>query len=87
MDGAEAGLSAGPELGAQPIAAEAGATQQGNMELGAPPVAHHCVCEDPDMPRRRRQAQKAPGRETTVRLQIWADSPIIFPWTLYSNSP
>jgi hypothetical protein len=40
-----------PELATQPIAAEAGATQQGNMELGAPPVAYHCVCEDRATPR------------------------------------
>ena len=50
MDGAEAGVASGPELATQPIAAEAGYP------------AHHCVCEDPDTPRRPCQARKDPGR-------------------------
>ena len=37
-----------PELATQPVAAEAGATRQGNMEPGTPPMAYHVVCEDPD---------------------------------------
>jgi len=47
-----------PELATQPIAAEAGATRQGNMEPGTPPMAYHCVCEDARPPKRQAKGVK-----------------------------
>jgi hypothetical protein len=60
-----AGARPGPHLPPSQSNIEAGATQQGNIELGAPPVAY--VHSGPDTPRLRVIHQKSPRPPRGVR--------------------